>query len=493
MVCAEEEQEKKTITTPSPSMEAVTGEMARHLTRECATLIVGRYKESIDRDDLYEEALMDLVENHPELLEEVFLSMYSNLDKYSEYYTDDEFKYFVESMSGEFAGIGVIITTVPEGLLISGITSESSAAEAGIRQGDIIVAANGVELAGMAQEVARTYVIGEVGTYVNIDVLRNGQRLSFVVERKIVVLEAARYQILEDNIGYLAIDSFDGSIPTIVDKALDEFDSKGITNIIIDLRYNGGGSVDVFHEISQRLIPQGPIIHFEYKNPQRNTTLYSGCTDPKYSIIVLVNEYTASASEAFAAAVQDSRTGIVLGTTTYGKGTMQTLTNFVYGGGIKMTEAEYLSRNKRHIDGVGVKPEYYSEDNIIRLNKSGFQDLDFETKLKLGDKSNLVLALNQRLWAMGYDVGIPTDEYTEKTKSAIIQFQGLNNLYPYGVCDITTQLAIENIMQTHEFMDNLPLKEAIEVFKTNTISEYIPEDGFYVPVTEPATEENDVK
>ena len=302
------------------------------------------------------------------------------------------------------------------------------------------------------------------------------------MERKIVVMDAARYQILESDIGYIAIDSFDGSIPGIIDDALDEFDSKGIKNLIIDLRYNGGGSVDVFQQISQRLIPEGPIIHFEYKNKDRNVSLSSNCQDPKYSIIVLVNDYTASASEAFAAAVQDSRVGIVMGTTTYGKGTMQVLTNFAYGGGIKMTEAEYLTRNRRHIDGIGVKPEYYSEDSVIRLNKSGFEELDFDTKLKLGDKSNLVLALNQRLWAMGYDVGIPTDEYTEKTKSAVMQFQGAHNLYPYGVCDITTQLAVENIMQTHEFTDNLPLKEAIEVFKTNSLSKYIPEEGFYIPV-----------
>ena len=138
-----------------------------------------------------------------------------------------------------------------------------------------------------------------------------------------------------------------------------------------------------------------------------------------------------------------------------------------------MTEAEYLTRDKRHIDGEGIKPDIYAEDKAIRMSRANFNDLDFETKPKLGDKGPLVLAINQRLFAMGYDVGIPTDEYTQKTHDAIYTFQSAKGLFPYGVCDITTQLAIENVMQTLEFSDNKIFNTALNIFTSKTLDKYI--------------------
>lgn len=449
------------------------GEAAKVLVTQSANLILLKYKYDVTREELYEDTLMKLIEAHPELIEEAYEAMFSGLDEHSQYYTEEEYKYFIENMSGEFAGIGVVITMLPEGLLITSVTAGSSGAEAGLKQGDIITTADGISLVGMSLEQARSYIVGEIGTTVKVGAVRGGEYWSFTVTRKPVVVEPGRYQIVEGNIGYIELESFDGSAPELVSHALDEFDRHGITNIIFDLRYNPGGSVNAFSEICQRIIPEGPTIHFEYKKESQNFALYSQCADPKYKLIVLANEYSASAAEAFCGAVQDSGVGIVVGTNTYGKGTMQNLTNFRIGGGVKLTEAEYLTRNERHIDGVGIKPDYYSEDKIIRMNRSDFSDFDFETKMQLGDKGETVLALNQRLWAMGYDVGIPTDEFTEKTYYAVYQFQGTNGLYPYGVCDISTQLAIQNIMQTLDFPDNKPFKEAVEIFKSGSLEKYL--------------------
>lgn len=449
------------------------GEIAKKLITQSANLIITRYKDDVTREELYEKTLMKIMEQHPELIEDAYKAMFSELDQHTVYYTEEEFSYFLENMSGEFAGIGVMISEVPEGLLVVSVTDQSSAAAAGVRQGDIIVSADGTSIVGMSLEKARTYIVGEVGTFVNIGIIRGGQNLAYTVERKLVTVAPGSYEILDNSIGYIILESFDESSPALIDKALNEFDRNGITNIIFDLRYNTGGSVNAFSKICQRIIPEGPIIHFDYKNDSQDTTLYSMCSKPKYKLIVLANEYTASASEAFCGAVQDSGIGIVIGTTTYGKGTMQHLTNFRIGGGVKMTEAEYLTRDKRHIDGVGIKPDVYAEDKAIRLSKADFNDLDFETKPKLGDKGPLVLAINQRLFAMGYDVGIPNDEYTQKTHDAIYTFQSAKGLFPYGVCDITTQLAIENVMQTLEFSDNKIFKTALNIFKTKTLDKYI--------------------
>ena len=453
------------------------GKLAKTLITQSANLIIAKYKDEVSREDLYEKTLMKLMEEHPELIEDAYRAIFSDLDEHTVYYTDEEFNYFLDSMSGEFAGIGVIISYLDDGLLVVSVTDDSSAYAAGIRQGDIIVSADGLNLVGMQFEKARSYIVGEIGTTVEVGIVREGQPMSFTVMRKKVSVESVNHEIIDDNIGYIILESFDETSPELVNRALDEFDKKGITDIIFDLRYNSGGSVNAYSKICQRIIPQGPIIHFEYKNEGSNRSLYSNCANPKYTVVVLANEYTASASEAFCGAVQDSGIGIVVGTGTYGKGTMQNLTNFRVGGGVKMTEAEYLTRNKRHIDKVGIEPDVYENDKTIRLNRSGYNDLDFESKLKLGDSGPVVLAINQRLWAMGYDVGIPTDTYTQKTHDAIYTFQSSQGLFPYGVCDISTQLAMENIMQTLEFSDNMMFKKALEIVKTKTVDSYIKEDA----------------
>ena len=278
---------------------------------------------------------------------------------------------------------------------------------------------------------------------------------------------------IEDKIGFIQLDSFDETSPLLINSALDLFDSKGITDVIFDVRFNGGGSVNALSEICQRLIPAGPIIHFEYKSESDNYTIFSNCQDPKYKLVVLANDYSASASEAFCGAVQDSGVGIVVGTTTYGKGSMQTLTNFRIGGGVKMTVAEYLTRDKRHIDGIGVKPDFYVEDKVIKIGKAGFNNFDYVTRLRLGDKGPLVLALNQRLWAMGYDVGVPTDEFTQKTHNAVYMFQAATEgLSPYGECDISTQLELERTMQGIEFYDDAIFKTAVDIIKAGSVEAY---------------------
>ncbi len=449
------------------------GEMAKILIQQCANLILLSHKGDSTREELYEATLMEIMKEHPELIEDAYRAMFSQLDEHSVYYTEEEYNYFLEDMAGEFVGIGVLINQLSEGLLVSGVTKESPAGAAGIMQGDIIVSADGVSLVGMEIAQARTYITGPLDTVVKIGIIRNGVPMEFDVVRKPIILESGRYQVVEGNIGFIQLDSFDDTSPLIINEALDYFDSKGITDIIFDLRYNLGGGVNALTEICQRVIPAGPIIHFEYKRESQNNTIYSSCQDPKYKLVVLVNDYSASASEAFSGAVQDSGVGIVIGTTTFGKGSMQTLTNFRVGGGVKLTVAEYLTRDKRHIDGIGIKPDYYVEDTLIKMNKAGFESFDFTTKPKLGDKGTNVLALNQRLYAMGYDVGIPTDEFTAKTKNAVFSFQASQEgLYPYGVCDIATQLAMEKLMQGISFSDNATYKTAVDIIKSGSLEKY---------------------
>lgn len=451
---------------------AKDGEMAKALINQAATFILRNYKFEISRDELYKETLMKIMEAHPEITEEAFKAMFSSLDEHSTYYTQEEYDYFIEDMSGEFCGIGVVITALDNGLLVTSVQADTPAFEQGMQSGDVIISADGVDIRGMSMEKARAYIIGESGTSVKVGVLRDGETLEFTIIRRPVVLEPGWYQAVDEKIGYIRLDTFDGSAPELVNHALDFFDSKGITDIIFDLRSNPGGAVDAFVDVCQRIIPEGPVIHFEYKSQFNFSTFNSECKNPKYRVIALTDGNSASASEAFCGAVQDSGIGIVVGDTTYGKGTMQNLTDFKTGGGVKLTTAEYLTRNKRKINGKGIVPDKYVKDSTTTLQKSGFADLDFENKLTVGDKGENVLALNQRLWALGYDVGLPTDTFTEDTKIAVFSFQKKVGLYPYGVCDISTQLKLEDTLQDYEIPDNMPFKEAVQIFKENKVERY---------------------
>ncbi len=463
-VFAQEEEKKPLLTN---------GYLAKLLTEQSANFIISGYKDPVTREELYEKTLMAIMDKHPELIEEVYMAMFNDLDEHTTYYTEEEYDYFTENMSGEVSGIGVVVSEIPEGLFVSSTTAESPAAQAGVRQGDIIIKADGVDIVGMSLDKARSYIIGEIGTTVKIGVLREGEYLEFEIVRQPVVIEPGTYQIIDGSVGYIELQSFDGSAPLLVNNALDEFDRHGIKNIIFDVRYNLGGAVEALNQICQRLIPRGPIIHFQYQDKNDVSTIYSKCANAKYSIIVLANEYSASASEAFCGAVQDSGVGFVVGDTTYGKGTMQTVTNFRIGGGVKMTVAEYLTRNKRHIDKVGIKPDVLVYDDIIRMKNSDFNDFDFDTVMKLGDTGPTVLALNQRLWALGYEVGIPTDVFSEATQSAVIHIQKTQGLTSDGICDTNTQIAIQNVMQKHEFSDNKSFKTALEIFKNGTFKKYV--------------------
>ena len=263
------------------------GEMAKILIEQCANLIDLKYKDDVSRAELYERTLMEIMAKHPEIIEDAYEAMFSGLDKHTRYYTTEEYNYFLENMSGEFVGIGVIINKIDKGLMVSSSTANSAAAEAGIRQGDIITTVDGISIVGMDIEKARTYITGEINTSVVIGVLRNNEYLEFTVNRRPVIVESGRYQIIEDKIGFIQLDSFDETSPLLINSALDLFDSKGITDVIFDVRFNGGGSVNALSEICQRIIPAGPIIHFEYKSESDNYTIYSNCQNPKYKLVVL--------------------------------------------------------------------------------------------------------------------------------------------------------------------------------------------------------------
>ncbi len=452
----------------------MTADYAQTIVNTAIAIVKSNYKFDITTEELYKNALEQIIKEHPEVWEAAFRGIFDNLDMHSNYFNKDEFKSFFENISGEFSGIGVAITEFEEGLLVNRIYSGSPAEKADMMPGDIIISANGTNIVGMPFEEAKSHIIGPIGTNVTIGFMREGEYMEKTMQRDNVIIESGTYKVMENNtIGYIQLYSFDDHSNDFIKTALQEFNSHAIKNIIIDLRNNPGGSLVALQEICQHFIPEGPVIHIEYKIPLRNTHLDSTNKNPQYNVIVLVNENSASASEAFAGAVQDTGVGIVVGQQSFGKGTMQNVTKFKVGGGIKLTEAVYLTPNKRNINGKGIEPDVKVKDKEIKYTDAkDLLPITYERTVRPGDSGSDVKALKQRLELLGLSVNSETDVFDKETEFAVKKFQESEKLYVYGVLDITTQVALENLFMNATVSDNNVLNTALEIFRTGTIDSY---------------------
>ena len=360
-----------------------------------------------------------------------------------------------------------------EGLLVSQIYANSPAEKAGLMVGDLIVSANGTSIIGLPFEEAKSYIVGEQGTNVTIGYTRDGVYAEKTMTRDNVVIESGNYKAIENNtIGYIQLYSFDEHSNDFIEQALSSFDSKGITNIIMDLRNNPGGSLIALRDICQHFIPEGPIIHIEYKNPLRDTHLDSSNKNPKYNVIVLVNENSASAAEAFAGAIQDTGVGIVVGQQSFGKGTMQNVTKFKVGGGIKLTEAVYLTPNKRNINGKGIEPDVKVKDKQIKYTDADFLPITYDRELKVGDSGDDVKAIKQRLELLGLNVDSDSGEYDQSMLFAVKKFQESQGITANGIMNLATQVALENLFMAATVSDNNVYNTAVQIFKSGTIDSY---------------------
>lgn len=445
--------------------------VASVLVEAAIKMVAENYKYGVDELTLYKNALRQLISEDSSLMAKALEGVYGNLDKHSTYFTKEEFKRFMDDLSGEFCGIGVTIMEFEEGLLITEVHTDSPADRAGLRQGDIIVSADGIDIRGMAIELSKSHIVGVKGTSVKIGISRDGIPMTFDIIRDVVTLEPGFYQVLEGNIGYIQLSGFDEHSDEFMLSALTAL--KDTKNIILDLRYNPGGSLTVLRDVAGYTLPKGPVIHLEYADG-RTESIDNPTNGADRKFVVLVNEGTASAAEAFSAAVQDYDMGVVVGEQTYGKGTMQIVNGFITGDGYKLTVAEYLSPDKRIINDIGVEPDYGAEPRIVKYSDIYYTPVTFERVLKVGDEGDDVLAMEERLDAMGLSVGIPDRVFDDKTFYAVRKYQEVAGLYPYGVLDITTQLSIHNYLQDKEVVLDDVLSKAIEI-ASGDLDKYIKE------------------
>lgn len=290
-------------------------------------------------------------------------------DKYAQYYTPDEYNDFQETNNGQYGGIGAYVSQNSDtgDIVIVNPFDGAPAKEAGIKPGDIIVDIDGTSVVGMELSDAVTLMKGEPDTTVSVKVLRDSEYIDVNITRKVVDVPTVKHEIIENgDIGYIYVSGFDKVTSTQFRQALDDIEAKNAKALIVDIRDNGGGMLDVVVDMLDRLLPEGLLVYTE-TNQGRDEEYYS-TNEESYDkpMAVLINGYSASASEVFAGAVQDYKAGTIIGTTSYGKGIVQSIFSLNKdgdGSAIKLTTARYYTPNGRNIHGIGITPDITVEYN----------------------------------------------------------------------------------------------------------------------------------
>lgn len=436
----------------------------------------------------YLDGIMNLIESkynydvdETELLEGAVKGMFYSLDDYTEFYTKEEAEKFLQSVDGNYEGIGVVLSRMGNFVIISRVFQNSPAETAGLCAGDKIAIVDDKEVIGTSIDTVSSLIKGEKGSTVSLGIIRNGSKdiIKINVARDRIKVNPVGYEI-RDNIAYLSIQTFNSNTYKYLHKALMEIDKEQVNKIILDLRNNTGGEVKQAVAVAREFVPAGIITTLTFgAGKQEDIVFKSSLKECKYELVVLVNSMTASSSEILAGAIQDSKAGILVGTKTYGKARVQSVTpiltsaasakyakqngintvnaNYLINKGVrpvnddilgwaKITTGIYLTPANRNIDEQGLSPDLTVEDhklvngvyvnNIIKLGKT--------MKPGLNSESMDVYNAEKILLISGYDIDKPDMILDGKTFKAIKQFQKDEGLYPYGVLDYNTQEAFNH-------------------------------------------------
>ncbi len=279
-------------------------------------------------------------------------------DVYTCYFTPEEYQSIKQQTEGIYYGIGAYVSKdVESGMcVISGVIKGTPAEAGGLMEGDIIYKVDGKDMAGMELEEVVAHIKGEEGSKVKVTLIRNGEEIVVELTRAKVSAPTVDSEMLEGGIGYLQITQFDDVTTKQFSDNLASLKTQGLEGLIIDLRGNPGGNVTTVCAIAEQFLPEGLIFYMEDKNGTRTEYTCKGA-NWDLPLVVLVNEYSASASEIFSGAVKDAGIGKLVGKKTYGKGVVQNLIPFEDGSAIKITVANYYTRGGNDINLKGIEPD----------------------------------------------------------------------------------------------------------------------------------------
>lgn len=308
-------------------------------------------------------------------------------DPYTVYYTEDEWDNFMTETEGEYDGVGLYITydTTNSTVIVLTPIENSPAAQAGIMPGDYIISVDGNSVVGKTLDEVSSVLKGRAGTSVKVEFERIKDNETETFERTLtrenIVIDPVVEKVYEDNIGYIKLTSFDETTYQAFKKAYEDLlENKKVKGLILDLRNNPGGLLDVSTNIADLLVPEGKIVYTVDKNGNTET-INSDAKKIEIPLVVLINEGSASASEVLTAAIKDYGVGKIVGTKSYGKGIVQGIKSLHDGTYMKVTISEYFSPNGNEINKLGITPDI--EVKLPEDLESTYQlTLEQDTQLK---------------------------------------------------------------------------------------------------------------
>lgn len=327
--------------------------------------------------ELFSDALLIVKSDYVEpqsidpkkLIHGAISGMVSSLDPYSQFLEPDEFKDIKIETKGEFGGIGVEIAVKDGSLTVVAPIDDTPAFKAGILAADKIIKIDAKPTKEMNVHDAVKMLRGRPGTSVKMSVSRKEDKdlLNFTITRAVIKIESIKESKIIDKdykIGYIKLVEFQERTPADIETALQKLKSEGMKALILDLRNNPGGLLEVSTRVAGKFIPKGKIIAFTKGNePNQNVVFKSEGTDEylDFPIMVLVNKGSASASEIVAGAIQDHKRGLIIGTNTFGKGSVQAVIPLADGSALRLTTARYYTPNNKSINKEGITPDILIE------------------------------------------------------------------------------------------------------------------------------------
>ena len=329
--------------------------------------------------------------NQSQAMDAAINSLLQSLDPYSSYMTPKIFQEMQTETSGEFGGLGIEVSMEAGVVKVISPIDDTPASKAGIKAGDYIVKINNTQVQGKSLSEAVDLMRGPVGSGIELTIRRRGVKkaLTFNITREIIEVQSVKSDILDNNIGYIRLTSFNDNSSEQIKKKIEKLKkNENLNAFILDLRNNPGGLLSQAIKISDFFLENGEIVSTKSRKKSENRKWFAkkgDITDGK-SLIVLINYGSASASEIVAGALKDHKRAIILGESSYGKGSVQSIIPLKNKGAIRLTVAKYYLPSGKSISEVGVRPdiEVNEEGDDFRIKTDTDNQLNYAIKLLNG-------------------------------------------------------------------------------------------------------------
>lgn len=450
-------------TSQEQEVKVYSDYMIKNAIKTYAHTIANNYYYGIDDDELLYSIICRGIDDGKIDINNSVEAMIDTLEeKYAEFYTPEEYKSLQEDVSGEITGIGVVILENSKGVVVTSVIDNSPAKRAGIMPGDYIAAVNSVSTEGLTVTQVRSLVVGTTGTDVTVTVKRGDAFVDITCTRAVVEVTQTATKMLDNGVAYLQLAQFTNGAVNEVKSYVDELKKNNTKKLIIDLRNNPGGELDAAIEMARIFVSAGKIGELRYKNKEENQIVYSkNYNAPRFKMVVLVNENSASASEFFSAALQGRKTATIIGTKTLGKGSMQALMSVITGAGMKFTVGEFFAYDGSRIHETGITPNIVVENEKQSIEEENFEEIDLDKTLSNAQDEKMTLALEQRLSVLGYFDGEPDGVYDEETTESVRTLQNVLGYESTGIAGFYEFLYLKDLNYDFEITIDTQLEAAM--------------------------------